>query len=413
VTTVGQSATDRSTTVELKTGDLASAPWWASVFDVTGDEPDHESPTPAPRFRRFAWMVRPALMYVVSRIIVLGAMGVAALAGHRSVAYQIDTWDSKWFIRAARSGWPSRLPMIHGHVNGNTIAFFPGFPLTFRWFSDLTGTSLLVAGAIVSTVSGLTAMIAIWALVRHYAGAKAADRSTLLVALFPASFVFSLVYAEGMIITLVAACLLALLRRRWLLAGVLAAVATGIAPVALAVVVSCAWSALWAIRRDRDWSALAAPLLAPLGFVVYQLWLWHHTGDLSAWRQTELGGWKSYVSAAYPVHVITGFIGHPLSSTASINMVFAGIIITIVCAVVAYRDRLPSPVLLYGLCVAVVAILTRPVGPRPRFILLAFPLILAIGTRLRGKPYVAVVSVSAVLLVALTIYTTNSFAVFP
>jgi hypothetical protein len=126
-----------------------------------------------------------------------------------------------------------------------------------------------------------------------------------------------------------------------------------------------------------------------------------------------LGGWKSYVSAAYPVHVITGFIGHPLSSTASINMVFAGIVITVVCAVVAWRDRLPTPVLLYGLSVAALAILTRPVGPRPRFLLLAFPLIVAVGTRLRGKTYVAVVLVSTVLLVALTIYTTNSFAVFP
>jgi len=412
VTALGQSATDEATTVHVEPDDRLSEAWPATVFDAAPDDAtlgEH----PAAGIGGFRWVLRPAVLYLVSRVVTLSAMSVAAVAAHRTLAHEIYLWDSKWFIRAAGTGWPSRLPMVNGHVGGSTVAFFPGFPLTFRWLSELTGTSLLVAGAIVSSVSGLTAMIAVWMLVRHYAGSRAADRSTLLLALFPGSFVFSLVYAEGMIITLVAASLLALLRRRWILAGVLAALATAVAPVALAVGVSCAWAAVQAIRRDRDWSALAAPLLAPLGFVAYQAWLWWHTGDFWAWRQTELGGWHSYVSAAYPVHIIRSFLAYPLASTASINMVFAGLVITAVCAVVAFRQHLPTPVLLYGLSVAALAILTRPVGPRPRFILLAFPLIVAVGTRLRGKPYIAVVSVCSVLLVALTIYAVSSFAVFP
>ena len=66
-----------------------------------------------------------------------------------------------------------------------------------------------------------------------------------------------------------------------------------------------------------------------------------------------------------------------------------------------------------GLTVAGLALLTRPVGLRPRFIMLAFPLLLAVGTRLRGRSYVTVVSVSAVLLVAFSVYTVISNAVFP
>jgi hypothetical protein len=411
VTTLRQVA-GPSTTVELEPEDLSIESWWSSVFDEAGDDGVQQE-APGPRTRRFRWVLRPTLIYLVSRVVTLAAMGVAAVADHHTLAEEIGRWDSKWFIRAAANGWPSRLPMVHGHVAGNTIAFLPGFPLTFRWLSELTGTSLLVAGTIVSEVTGLTATIAVWMLVRQYAGSKAADRGTLLLVLFPGSFVFSLVYAEGMIITLVAACLLALLHRRWVVAGVLAALASFVAPVALAVAVSCAWAAVVAIRRDRTWSALAAPVLAPLGFVAYQLWLWRHTGDLSAWRQKELGGWHSYVSAAYPVHIITSFIGHPLVSTATINIVFAGIIITAVCAVVAFRQHLPAPVLVYGLTVAVMAILARPIGPRPRFIMLAFPLVVAVGTRLRGKPYIAVVCVSTVALVALTVYSVVSYAVFP
>jgi len=249
--------------------------------------------------------------------------------------------------------------------------------------------------------------------VRDYAGSRAADRSTLLLALFPASFVFSLVYAEGMIITLVAVSLLALLHRRWLVAGVAAALATATAPIALALVVSCAWVALRAIMKDRTWSALAAPVLAPVGFIAYQAWLWRHTGDLSAWRQTELGGWHSYLSVAYPIHVVTSFFATPFGTTASIRIVFVSIVVTVVFAVVALRARLPIPLLLYGLSVAAVAILTRPIGPRPRFLMVAFPLIVAVATRLRGKPYIALVSVSTVLLIGLTAYSVLSNSVFP
>ncbi|MGH9017606.1 MAG: hypothetical protein ACRDY1_07650 [Acidimicrobiales bacterium] len=411
MTALGPATTERSPQVDIVPDGL-DVPWWSSVFDETPSDAGPD-PVAGPRSGRWRWILRPVLIYLVSRVVTYAAMGVAALVAHHSLAEEINTWDTKWFIRAAGIGWPSHLPIVHGHVGGTTVAFFPAFPLTFRWLSELTGMSLLMAGAIVSGVTGLTAMIAVWALVREYAGTKAADRSTLLLALFPASIVFSLVYAEGMIITLVAGCLLALMRRRWVVAGLLAALATATAPVALAVVVSCLWSAGRAIVRHRTWAALAAPVLAPLGFVAYQVWLWRHTGDLSAWRQTELGGWHSYLSAAYPVHVLRSFFGHPLGATATINVVFVGLIVTVVCAVVALRDRLPIPLLLYGLTVAVVAILTRPVGLRPRFIMLAFPLLLAVGTRLRGRSYVTLVSVSAVLLVAFSVYTVISNAVFP
>jgi hypothetical protein len=411
MTTLGQPVTDQSSPSDQAADDLATASWWSSVFDEP--EPDEATEVQPGRLSRYKWLLRPVVIYLASRILTFATMLVGAVFAHRTVSSEINVWDSKWFIRAAAMGYPSHLPMIHGHVAASPIAFFPAFPLLFHGLSALTGMSLLISGAIVSGVTGLTAMIAVWMLVRHYAGANAADRSTLLLAFFPASFVFSLVYAEGMIITLAAASLLALLNRRWIWAGVAAALATATAPVALALVVSCLWSAGRAIHKDRTWSALAAPLLAPVGFIAYQVWLWRHTGDISAWRQTELGGWHSYLSGAYPIHIITSFFGSPIGSPATIRVVFFSIVITIVCAVVALRGRLPVPLLLYGLSVAAVAILTRPIGPRPRFLMVAFPLIVAVATRLRGKSYIAVVSLSSVLLIGLTAYSVLSNSVFP
>ena len=262
-----------------------------------------------------------------------------------------------------------------------------------------------------STVSGLSAMVAVWVLVRRYAGSPAADRATLLLSFFPGAFVFSMVYAEGFLITLVALGLWALGERRWVLAGVAGALATATSPVALAFELSCLWVAVVHIRREGSWRALVAPALAPVGFVGYQLWLWRHTGNIGAWKLTERGGWSSYLSLRYPLHVAWRFV--TLSSTANMDVIVAGTVVAVVAAAVALRDRQPAALLLYGLTVAALALLTAPVGLRPRFVLDAFPLVVALGVRLQGRWFRVALVVSAVALVALTAYSVDSFAVFP
>jgi hypothetical protein len=363
--------------------------------------------------RRAPWWARPTAIFAASRAVVGLGLYLTAVVGHRTADYILGQWDTWWFINAARRGWPSHVPMAHGHAVRSTIAFFPVFPLAVRYLTRLTGWSLLTSSLTISMVTGLTAMITVWALVRRYAGPAAADRATLLLAVFPGSFVISLGYSEGILITAVACGLLALQQRRWVLAGLAGLVATGTAPVALAFVAACLWCAVSAIRHDRQWRALAAPLLAPVGFVTYQLWLWAHTGDLSAWRATERGGWHSYPSPAYPVHLLVTVLVHPIGSVATDKILVVGIVFTAICAVVAVRDRQPPPVLIYGLGAALLAVVSAPVGLRPRFILDAFPLILALGVRLRGVWYVVVVSTSAVVMVVFTVYSIGIHSVFP
>ena len=278
----------------------------ASPVAGVGGEPGVGAEAFPPSRRRYRWILRPAVIYLVSRVITWSTLAITAPFVHLGMLQEVDRWDSRWFLRAAAMGWPQHLPYDHGHVAGSTIAFFPLFPLSIRWLSHLTGMSVLAAGITVTTVTGLTAMIGVWALVRHYADRSSADRATLLVALFPGSFVLSMVYSEGFALTFLAFGILALLQGRWLLAGFLGLLASFTTPVALAFEVSCLWCAYRELSADRNWRALAAPVLAPLGFVYYQVWIWQHTGNLDAWRLTERGGWKSYPSLVYAVHTVRG-----------------------------------------------------------------------------------------------------------
>jgi hypothetical protein len=303
--------------------------------------------------------------------------------------------------------------MTHGHVGANTIAFFPLFPLSIRWVSSATTLSPLGVGVAISAITGLTAVVAIGYLVRRFAGSGGATRATLLFALFPGSFAFSLAYSEGIMLTCVALGLSALLDRRWWRAGLLGLLASATSPIALAFVLSCAWCSGWAAWRNRSLRPLVAPVLAVTGFLGYMGWLWQHTGVLDAWRVTERDGWHSSPSLSYPFHIIWTFVRNPMSPTLTGQILFAGTVVAIVGAVLAIRQRQPAPVLIYGLAAALIGAISSPVGLRPRFVMLAFPLVVAYGTRLRGRPYIAALVVSAGLLVPMSALEFLSWKVFP
>ena len=396
------------------TVDAATVPSPAVPAARTDDAPEEDPGGADPHRAAGRWfLLRPVAVYLLCRALTLASLVIADLFTHKGLRGGLYIWDGRWFIRAAQHGWPGHLPMVNGHVSPSTLAFLPGFPLAIRWLTAITGLSPVAVGVAISGVTGLSAIVAVGMLVRHFADPTRAERAALLLAVFPGTFVFSLVYAEGIVITCIALGLLALLRRQWWLAGILGLVASATSPIALAFVVSCAWCAGSEIRHHRNWRSLAAPVLAPLGFVGYVVWLGVHTGNLGAWRIAERGGWKSYPSLAYPIHIVATFVVDPVAPTRTGQLLMIGTVCAVIGAAFAIRERQPAPVLLYGLVAAGMAAISAPVGLRPRFLMLAFPLIVAVGTRLRGRAYGWTLAVSACLLAVMTLSTLASTAVFP
>lgn len=367
----------------------------------------------APARLRHSLFAPAVALYVALRALTVAAVAVADLASHHGLVAELSKWDGKWFLLAANRGYPSHLPMVDGHVAASPVAFFPLFPMLLRGLHDVTGLSSAVAGLWVSAISGLAAVVAVGALTRSYAGEAAARRAALLFALSPGSFVFSLIYNEGIVITLVALATWCLIRRRWLIAGVLGAVATATSPVGLIFVVVAAASALVALARERQWRALVAPALAPLGFLAWTGYLWAHTGTPRAWQLTERGGWRSYPSLVYPLRVIVKFVTNPISPTMTGQMLFAGTVVALIGLVVVLRDRMPVELKVYAVSAVVLFAISAPVGLRPRFLMLAFPLTMAAATRWSGRTYRVLLVASAIALVLMTIETIQSWAVFP
>ena len=103
----------------------------------------------------------------------------------------------------------------------------------------------------------------------------------------------------------------------------------------------------------------------------------------------------------------------PSATNMTDDLLFVCTVLSVVAAVVAVRSSMPTPMVLYGLTAAALGMISAPIGLRPRFIFLAFPLIVAVGTWLRGRAYAAVLSLSAALLIGFTVFEVASWHVFP
>jgi hypothetical protein len=237
------------------------------------------------RWRRHP-LARPCTSYILSRVAVLfAALGAKWFAPKLHLLNALTAgWDGKWYQLIAQHGYPGRI-VNEGH--GSRWAFFPAWPLTIRATVGATHLSYSQATFLLSFALGLTSAIAVWLAVREVFGQVVADRAVLLYVFFPASFVLSLGYSEGLFITACGVCLYALSRRSWLTAA-LAAVVGGLTRdfgvVLVACVVLAAGHAFLESRRARP---LVAIVVAPLGLLVWLWYSWSTVGTPFAFLQAE------------------------------------------------------------------------------------------------------------------------------
>lgn len=207
----------------------------------------------------------------------------------------------------------------------------------------------------------------------------------IITALFPGSFVFGWTYSEGLLMVLAAATLLALLDSRWWAAGILALFAGLTRPNAVAVMAACFVASFVGLRLRRDWRSLVAPLLAPLGFIGFMVFLAHHTGEAFPWFRVQREAWDEGTSFGYrALKDVVEFVVNPLGSPT--NLITAGTIVVLVAlVVVSRRKRLPSFINSYSYTVLFMMLLPATVTARPRFLFTAFPLLISWAADLEDR----------------------------
>src|SRR3954451_12063034 len=342
------------------------------------------------------WLVHPLALFAGSRLVTLPAFGVSMLlAPGGGIAKVLRQWDGGWYLNLAANGSPRHVPMTFGPEAQTTIAFFPLFPALARAVSTVTGLGLEASAMVVVLLCGAAASVALWSLVARLRDDATADATVALFVFFPGTIALSMVYSEALAVALVIGCCWALLERRWVIAGILGALATATRPNTGAVVLAAAVAAAIEVRRHGNWRSLAAPLLAPLGAIGYLGFLWWWTGDAMAWGDTQWHGWHErfvpHQSALDVFHYVRGRF-----HDVSLMVVVLTILFAILAAVLVLTSDMPAVLRVFA--VGTLAIGMTSAGLRPRFVLLAFPVFLALADRLDRTSLLVVVGGSAVLL---------------
>jgi hypothetical protein len=212
--------------------------------------------------------------------------------------------------------------------------------------------------------------------------------------LFPGSVVFSMLYSEGLLLPLAAGCILALERRRWVLAGVLAGLATATEPDALALVPVCTVAAVIAWRRTGTRRALVAPALSLTGIAAFAAYLWAHTGTPLANYYAQHYGWGEKTDLFALVHqarsladeVSFAHFNHP---TINLNLVagLAGAVFLLAGAVLLARCRrtVSAEALVWTGAIGLLTLTSEYVPPNPRLLITAFPVVVVFARAVRGR----------------------------
>ena len=348
----------------------------------------------------------PLSIFLVSRAIVWSLFGALGVSEGHSVMYLLGSWDSKWYLTLAQNGYATSIPAGLGKLTQTNLGFFPLLPLLIRATHVVTGLGFGVSAVVISSVLGALGSIALWWLIADTFDLAAAELGTALVFFSPAAFVLAMFYSESAIILLVSLCLFLLARHRWILAGLVAALATSVDPVAVAVLVPCVVAAVTAIRSKRDYSSLFAPLLAPLGVGAFFFYLWAHTGSFFEWFHAQRNGWQEGAFGSGLPHAFAnvwnlGFANpndtvRVLSAYATVAMLMA-----------FARARPPLTWWAYVVAVLAMGLFSPVIGITPRLLLRGFPIFAALGVGRSRRASSALLVLGTAALAVMTILSTT------
>jgi hypothetical protein len=297
-------------------------------------------------------------------------------------------WDGRWFAHIA----------VHGYDTVPATAFFPVYPLLVRGGIEV-GLGIAVAGVVVSMLASLAAFYFVYALAREWFDDRTALAALLTLAFFPTAFFLNAVYSDPLFLALTAGAMWAVyVRRDLLVAGLFAYVAAATRNMGVLLVLPLASE--WLRNRRAYGRSELVGVIGPLaGLATYVVFLWRGTGEPLLFSLAYRQGWgreaaNPFVTLVHalehagdgrhylwPASVLgTPSVNPPFALSNTMNVVFLAFALA---TLVLAARRLPFGVLLYAAPAALgplaMDLSGLPLISYPRYVLVVFPLFIALG----------------------------------
>jgi hypothetical protein len=331
--------------------------------------------------------LREALLpFVVARVVVLGALGLAHFVVDRThpangatvlrVHQGLLGWDAGWYDSIARVGYQP--------LGTSSLRFFPLVPLLTHGLAWIPGLGDGPALVLLANAAALAATALLYVLVRRELGEPARARRTVwILSLLPASFVLVMGYAESVLLLLAVGCFLVLrpppdrveARPHFAQAAGLVFLAALTRPIGVLLVLAVLaelvrwWTRLGRSERVAGIGAVLAPFV---GLVAFGAWADREVGDWLAPLRVQAenahhGGLTDPVTELFDD--ARGLLHHHVGTALHVPWVLLALAMLVVC----WR-RLPAPYTLFAAGVLAVALSGSNLDSFERYAMSAFPL---------------------------------------
>ncbi len=323
-------------------------------------------------------------------------------------------WDSVHFLAIAREGYENSF------LNAPP-AFYPLYPALIGAVGRVLGSQFVVAGALISLITGVLAAVAVLRIGRLRLDVETARYGVLLLVFCPMAFFFQAVYSESLFLLLAATAFLLAEHRRFAWAGLAAGACLLTRPVGIAVVVGILVLAFAAPHRGRS---LASTVPGMAVAAAFPIWLALETGSPFSFLHAE-SAWGRQLAPAGPLtglydgaragwasvlQLTVGTSEHPYwtsvepGRTAVLNLINLGsALLFLALSVVAWK-RVGAAYGAYSLIGVLIPLsftsttTVYPLLSMPRFGIVLFPLFLAAATVVPRPARALVLGTSALFL---------------
>lgn len=190
--------------------------------------------------------------------------------------------DAGHYMDIAHHGY-HRAPFDVNNRRSQSFAFFPLYPMLLWLLGHLTSDQILW-GAALSNVFFFISLVLLYKLTLAFGYDDSVARRTIFyLAVFPASYFFSLPFTESLFVLLTVASFYAAKRERWWAAGLIGLLAsasrlTGVLLFPSLLVLS------WQMYRSFQIKKIVWLLLIPCGLLAYMSYSWWLSGDALAFK---------------------------------------------------------------------------------------------------------------------------------
>jgi hypothetical protein len=346
--------------------------------------------SPHPALAAALRFAAPALLgYAAARLLGIGLLTyLAERRGESPGTVLYGSWDARWYQDVAEHGYDHTVSGTPGtwHAWSN-LAFFPLYPWLCRIADAVLPVGLPTSCWLVATAASMAAAWLVFLVGERLHGRTTGTVLAVLWGCLPHAVVESMAYTESLFTALCAGALYAVLARRWVTAGLLAALGGLTRPtgIALAAAVS-AVALLAAVRASRCggswWRPGAAVLLAPAGWAAFVVWVGLRLHRADGYFAVQDAWGNKLGKGGYLLRRVRWvFLGQrggdvPVAYVVVTLVVVASFALFALCVV----QRQPLPLLLFcGALLAVVALGKGAYIARARFLLPAFPLLIPLA----------------------------------